>query len=61
MEFVSPLFDLYTDYLIVNPAQTTATGLASLLEGSVKHDSITRFFSYFKAFDSLQAFGIGHQ
>jgi hypothetical protein len=45
MEFVSPLFDLYTDYLIINHGQSTATGLSALLEGKVKHDSITRALS----------------
>lgn len=45
MEFVSPIFDLYTDYLIVNPGQTTATGIEALLEGKIKHDSITRALS----------------
>ncbi len=42
MEFVSPLFDLYTDYLIINQGQSTATGLSALLEKKVSHDSITR-------------------
>ncbi len=43
--FVSPIFDIYTDYLIVNPGQTTATGLEALSEGKIKHDSITRALS----------------
>lgn len=42
MNFISPVFDLYTDYLIVNQGQTTATGLEALLEGKLKHDSVTR-------------------
>ncbi len=42
MDFISPVFDLYTDYLIVNQGQTTATGLEALLEGKLKHDSVTR-------------------
>lgn len=45
MDFVSPIFDLYTDYLIVNQGQTTATGLEALLEGKLKHDSVTRALS----------------
>lgn len=45
MEFVSPVFDLYTDYLIINQGQTTATGLEALLEGKLKHDSVTRALS----------------
>ena len=39
------LFDLYSDYLISSFGQTTATGLAALLNGSVSHDQITRFLS----------------
>jgi hypothetical protein len=45
MDFISPVFDLYTDYLIVNQGQTTATGLEALLEGKLKHDSVTRSLS----------------
>jgi Transposase DDE domain len=45
MDFISPVFDLYTDYLIVNQGQTTATGLEALLEGKLKHDSVTRALS----------------
>lgn len=45
MDFVSPVFDLYTDYLIINQGQSTATGLEALLEGKIKHDSITRALS----------------
>ena len=39
------IFDLYTDYLITSFGQTTATGLAELLEGEVSHDQVTRFLS----------------
>ena len=39
------LFDLYSDYLISSFGQTTATGLAALLNGGVSHDQITRFLS----------------
>lgn len=42
MHFVSPVFDLYSDYLLVNQGQTTATGLAALVEGKLSHDAITR-------------------
>jgi len=39
------LLDLYSDYLISSFGQTTATGLARLLDGLVSHDRITRFLS----------------
>ena len=39
------LLDLYTDYLIASPAQTTATGLSELLKGQYSHDKITRFLN----------------
>lgn len=42
MHFVSPIFDLYSDYLLVNQGQTTATGLSALVEGKLSHDAITR-------------------
>jgi DDE superfamily endonuclease len=41
----SELLDLYSDYLISSFGLTTATGLATLLQGSVSHDQITRFLS----------------
>jgi hypothetical protein len=44
-DFISPVFDLYTYYLLVNQGQTTATGLEALLEGKLKHDSVTRSLS----------------
>ena len=40
-----PLLDLYADYLISSFGQTTATGLATLLEGAVSHDAITRLLA----------------
>jgi hypothetical protein len=40
MDFVSPFFDLYSDYLLVNQGQTTATGLSALLDGKLSHDTI---------------------
>ena len=42
MHFVSPIFDLYSDYLLVNQGQTTATGLAALVAGKLSHDAITQ-------------------
>lgn len=39
------ILDLYTDYLLVSTTQTTATGMADMLEGSLSHDKITRFLS----------------
>jgi DDE superfamily endonuclease len=39
------LLDLYSDYLISSFGQTTGTGLAELLGGSVSHDRIQRFLS----------------
>ena len=42
---VNNLTDLYTDFLLVSPCQTTATGLSALLDNSVSHDKITRLLS----------------
>jgi len=39
------LLDLYSDYLISSFGQTTATGLATLLQGGISHDQVTRFLS----------------
>ena len=39
------LLDLYSDYLISAFGQTTGTGLADLLGGSVSHDQIQRFLA----------------
>ena len=39
------ILDLYTDYLLVSTGQTTATGMADMLEGSLSHDKVTRFLS----------------
>src|SRR5258708_22098162 len=36
------LLDIYSDYLISAFGQTTGTGLAGLMEGSVSHDQIQR-------------------
>jgi hypothetical protein len=42
MDFISPVFDLYSNYQLVNQGQTTATGLAALVEGKLSHDATTR-------------------
>lgn len=39
------LLDLYSDYLISSFGQTTGTGMAELLGGSVSHDRIQRLLS----------------
>jgi DDE superfamily endonuclease len=39
------LLELYSDYLMSSFAQTTATGLARLLDGEFSHDQITRFLA----------------
>jgi hypothetical protein len=39
------LLDLYSDYLISSFGQTTATGLAALLDGQLSHDRIQRFLA----------------
>lgn len=39
------LLDLYSDYLLSSFGQTTAIGLAQLLEGAVSHDQITRMLA----------------
>lgn len=41
----SALLDIYSDYLISAFGQTTGTGLAGLLGGSVSHDQIQRLLS----------------
>lgn len=42
MNFISPIFDLYSDYLIVNQGQCNCTSLSALLDGELSHDKITR-------------------
>jgi hypothetical protein len=37
--------ELYTDYLISNFGQATATGLSALVDGDISHDKVTRFLS----------------
>ena len=39
------MLDIYTDYLISSTGRTSATGLASLLDGQISHDSVTRFLN----------------
>lgn len=42
---VNNLLDLYTDYLLVTPTYSTATGLSLVTDNSVSHDQITRLLS----------------
>lgn len=42
---VNNLLDLYTDYLLVTPTYSTATGLSSVTGNKVSHDKITRLLS----------------
>jgi hypothetical protein len=37
--------ELYTDYLISNNGQATATRLSAMMDNTVSHDQITRFLS----------------
>ena len=39
------ILDLYSDYLISSFSQTTATGLAQVLDQELSHDKITRFLA----------------
>ena len=39
------ILDLYTDYLLSSFGQTTATGLAQLMDGAISHDQVTRMLS----------------
>lgn len=39
------ILDIYTDYLIANFGQASATGLSNLLDSAVSHDQITRFLN----------------
>jgi hypothetical protein len=39
------LLDLYSDYLISSFGQTTATGLAALLNQEISHDAVQRFLA----------------
>lgn len=42
---VNNLLDLYTDYLLVTPSYSTATGLSALTDNKVSHDKVTRMLS----------------
>ena len=39
------VLDLYTDYLLASFGQTSATGLENLLDGTIKHDTVTRLLT----------------
>lgn len=39
------LLELYSQYLIISPCKTTATGLSALINGEISHDKITRFLA----------------
>lgn len=39
------MLDLYSDFLICSFSATTATGMSTMLQGSVSHDQVTRFLS----------------
>ena len=39
------ILDLYSDYLLSSFGQTTATGLAQLMDGAISHDQVTRMLS----------------
>jgi hypothetical protein len=40
-----PMLELYSDYLIISTAKTTATGLSRMTDGGVSHDKVTYFLS----------------
>ena len=42
---VNNLLDLYTDYLLVTPTYSTATGLSFVTDNKVSHDQVTRLLS----------------
>ena len=42
---VNNLLDLYTDYVLVTPTYSTATGLSSVTDHKVSHDQVTRLLS----------------
>ena len=39
------LLEIYTDYLITQTHQATATGLSAVLDGEISHDKVTRFLT----------------
>jgi len=42
---VHNLIDLYTDYLIASPGQSSAIGMSALFDNTISHDKITRLLS----------------
>jgi len=42
---MNEILDLYSDYLLSSFGQTTATGLAQLMDGAISHDQVTRMLS----------------
>src|SRR5258708_14135351 len=51
------LLDIYSEYLISSFGQTTGTGLAGLLGGSISHDQIQRLLGK-EPFSSADLWGI---
>ena len=41
----SNLLDIYSDYLICQNKQATATGLSDMLSGYISHDKITKYLN----------------
>jgi hypothetical protein len=39
------VLNIYSEYLLYNSGQTSATGLSKLLHEEISHDTITRFLS----------------
>ena len=39
------MIDLYSDYLITQSQQATATGLSVMMDGLISHDQVTRFLN----------------
>ena len=39
------MLDIYSDFLILNQGQASATGLAALLDNEISHDAVTRFLA----------------
>ena len=45
MNFRKDLLELYSDFLVCNSQQATATNLSAMVKGEVSHDSVTRLLS----------------
>ena len=45
MKNKTQMLELYSDYLLAQNSQATATGLAKMINGQINHDQITRFLS----------------